>query len=75
MDPLMFLNRVIYKYPFIGNPSTIFGTVYHRALELFYLKYKSEKILPSKEYLLEEFNKNLNQQLLTPEDFKLLKEK
>lgn len=75
MDPLMFLNRVIYKYPFIGNSSTIFGTVYHRALELFYLKYKSEKTLPCKKYILDEFNKNLSYQLLTPEDFEILKTK
>jgi len=75
MDPLLFLNRVIYKYPFIWNSSTIFGTVYHRALELFYLKYKSENNLPSKEYLIWEFNKNLSLQLLSPEDFELLKQK
>jgi len=49
--------------------------VYHRALELFYLKYKFDNQLPSKEYIIIEFNKNLSQQLLSPEDFKLLKEK
>jgi hypothetical protein len=49
--------------------------VYHRALELFYLKFKSENILPTKEYIINEFNKNLTQQLLSPEDFILLKDK
>jgi hypothetical protein len=41
-EPMEFLNRAVFKYPFIDNQFTIFGKVYHRTLELFYLKYKSE---------------------------------
>jgi len=41
-DPKEFLQRVVFKYPFIDNEYTIFGKVYHRCLELFYLKYKKE---------------------------------
>jgi hypothetical protein len=41
-EPMEFLNRAVFKYPFIDNQFTIFGKVYHRTLELFYLKYKAE---------------------------------
>jgi len=40
-DPKLFLHNMIFKYPFAPNEATIFGSVYHRVLELFYGKYIS----------------------------------
>lgn len=74
-NPLDFLHRVIFKYPFIDNKYTIFGKVYHRTLELFYLKYKKENTLPEKIYLTNTFLALLNQEILTPEEQEQLQEK
>lgn len=74
-DPFQFLQRVIYKYPFLDNKFTIFGKVYHRTLELFYLKYKHEQKLPEKDYLTVTFSMLLKQEILTPDEFSELYEK
>lgn len=74
-NPLDFLNNVIFKYPFIDNKYTIFWKVYHRTLELFYLKYKKEGKLPEKNYLTSTFSLLLDNEILTHEDFENLKEK
>lgn len=74
-NPMEFLNRAIFKYPFIDNQYTVFGKVYHRTLELFYLKYKSEWVIPEKSYLIDEFKKSLNREILTPEEYEKLLEK
>ena len=74
-DPLEFLNRVIFKYPFNDNEFTIFGSVYHRTLELFYLKYKKDLKLPEKSYLSSTFTYLLEKEILTPTEFEKLKEK
>ncbi len=74
-DPLLFLNRVVFKYPFIDNQFTIFGKVYHRTLELFYLKYKNESSLPEKSYLTTTFKMLLDKEVLTPEEHEKLLEK
>ncbi|MBT3726469.1 hypothetical protein HOG21_01915 [bacterium] len=71
---MIFLNRVIFKYPFIDNMFTIFGKVYHKTLELFYLKFKSESTLPEKSYLITTFEDLLKKEVVTPEEYeKLLK--
>lgn len=67
-DPFAFLQRVIYKYPFLDNKFTIFGKVYHRTLELFYLKYKHEQKLPEKDYLTVTFSMLLKKEILTPDE-------
>lgn len=73
-DPLLFLNKVVFKYPFIDNQFTIFGKVYHKTLELFYLKYKSEEKIPEKSFLTTTFTYLLNKEILLPEEYeKLLK--
>jgi hypothetical protein len=72
---MIFLNRVIFKYPFIDNQFTIFGKVYHKTLELFYLKFKSESQLPKKSYLTTTFTKLLKNEVLTPEEYEKLIEK
>ncbi|MGB2111490.1 MAG: hypothetical protein ACPHY8_06900 [Patescibacteria group bacterium] len=67
-DPFAFLQRVIYKYPFLDNKFTIFGKVYHRTLELFYLKYKHEQVLPEKDYLTATFSMLLKSEILTADE-------
>ena len=68
-DPFSFLQRVVYKYPFLDNKFTIFGKVYHRTLELFYLKYKHEQKLPEKDYLTVTFSMLLKSEILTPDEY------
>ncbi len=74
-DPISFLHRVVFKYPFVDNKFTIFGKVYHRTLELFYLKYKSDQKLPEKDYLLTTFSILLGKEILIPDEYEELKEK
>jgi len=74
-DPKEFLQRVVFKYPFIDNEYTIFGKVYHRTLELFYLKYKKDGKLPEKSYLISTFDVLLKKEILTPDELLKLKEK
>ena len=74
-NPINFLNNIVFKYPFIDNVFTIFGKVYHRTLELFYLKYKEEHKLPKKSYLTWTFNLLLDKEILTFDDNIKLKEK
>ncbi|MDD4151612.1 MAG: ATP-dependent DNA helicase [Candidatus Gracilibacteria bacterium] len=74
-SPVDFLHRVIFKYPFIGNEFTIFGSVYHRVLELFYIKYKDSGILPEKSYLTETFKLLIKKEILSPEELERLTEK
>lgn len=74
-DPMQFLNRVVFKYPFIDNKFTIFWKVYHRTLELFYLKYKNEEVLPEKSYLTSTFKILLQKEVLIPEEYDNLLEK
>ncbi len=74
-EPMDFLNRAVFKYPFVDNQYTIFGKVYHRTLELFYLKYKAEWILPEKTYLTTTFSAILNKEVLTPEEHEKLTKK
>ncbi len=74
-DPLEFLNRVVFKYPFEDNEFTIFWKVYHRTLELFYLKYKNEWSLPEESYLTVTFKMLLDKEILSFEDKEKLIEK
>ncbi len=74
-EPMEFLNKAVFKYPFIDNQFTIFGKVYHRALELFYLKYKAESKLPEKSYLTSTFKLLLTKEILLPEEYEKLLEK
>jgi DNA helicase-2/ATP-dependent DNA helicase PcrA len=73
-NPILFLERTIYKYPFEENKYTIFGKVYHRTLELYYLKYKKEWILPEKSYLTSTFKLLLEKEILIPEEYEKLLE-
>jgi hypothetical protein len=72
---LQFLHSVVFKYPFAGNKYTIFGSVYHRTLELFYLKYKNEQTLPQKSYLTSTFKMLIEKEILTPDELQEALEK
>lgn len=74
-NPMKFLEKVVYKYPFEDNKNTIFGKVYHRTLELFYLKYKKEGTIPEKSYLTTTFKYLIEKEVLSPEEFENLTEK
>lgn len=74
-DPLEFLKNVVFKYPFLDNDATIFWKVYHRVLELFYLKYKEKWILENVSYLTSTFKLLLDREVLTPESYEKLLEK
>lgn len=74
-DPLEFLNRVVFKYPFEDNEFTIFWKVYHRTLELFYLKYKNEGELPEESYLTITFKMLIDKEILTHDEKEKLIEK
>lgn len=74
-NPLDFLHRVVFKYPFLDNKYTIFGKVYHRTLELFYLKFKNEQKLPEKSYLTSTFKLLIEKEILTPEELENALEK
>ena len=66
-DPKIFLQNVVFKYPFNDNEFTIFGKVYHRVLELATQKKLNwEKIELG--YMTEEFTKLLDRQILTHEE-------
>jgi hypothetical protein len=67
-SPIEFLNRVVFRYPFSGNKFTAFGTVYHRTLELFYLKYKQEATIPEKSYLTSTFLHLIKKELLSSDE-------
>jgi hypothetical protein len=72
---MKFLEKVVYKYPFEDNKNTIFGKVYHRTLELFYLKYKKEGTIPEKSYLTATFKYLIEKEVLNPGEFENLTEK
>ena len=74
-DPLLFLKRVVYKYPFEENQYTVFWKVYHRTLELYYLNYKKDNKIPEKSYLTSTFKLLLQKEFLSPEEYEKLLEK
>ena len=74
-DPIQFLNRAVFKYPFKDNQFTIFWKVYHRTLELFYLKQKQEAKTPEVSYLTSTFKLLLQKEVLTSDEYEKLLEK
>lgn len=66
-DPKLFLQNVVFKYPFEDNEFTIFGKVYHRVLELATDKKLKWEIIDLG-YMTEEFTKLLDKQILTHEE-------
>lgn len=74
-DPRLFLRDVIFKYPFEDNEFTIFGKVYHKTLEYFYLEFKKSGNPPDKTFLEKYFIWLLNKEILSKDEFERLKEK
>lgn len=74
-DPMIFLKEAIFRYPFVDNEATIFWKVYHRSLELFFIKYKKENVIPKLDYLTSTFSLLLKQEILSPEEFERLEER
>jgi len=74
-DPRMFLRDVIFKYPFEDNEFTIFGKVYHKTLEYFYLEYKNSWVVPELSFLENKFSWLLGKEILSQDDCDKLLEK
>ncbi len=74
-DPGVFLKEAVFKYPFVDNEATIFWKVYHRTLELFFIKYKNENVLPKLDYLLATFSLLIKQEILNSEELERLEER
>lgn len=74
-DPKTFLHNMIFKYPFAPTESTIFWSVYHRVLELFYGKYIQNWKWEEKSYLTATFSLLLKKEILTPIEYERLEKK
>jgi len=73
ISPKDFLYRSVFKYPFEENENSIFGTMYHRTLELFYKKIQDTWEVQEYEYLEYVFLRQLEKEYLTFEEFQRLK--
>jgi DNA helicase II / ATP-dependent DNA helicase PcrA len=61
--PLGFYYEQILRVPFQKNEALAFGSAVHNALELFFLKIKqSDKVVPTKEFLLQTFQAALQRE-------------
>ncbi|MDD2566277.1 MAG: ATP-dependent DNA helicase [Candidatus Gracilibacteria bacterium] len=74
-DPRLFLRDTIFKYPFEDNKFTVFGKVYHKTLEYFYLEFKKSGSCPDKLFLEKNFVWLLKKEILSSEEYEELKEK
>ena len=74
-DPKLFLRDTIFKYPFEDNEYTIFGKNYHKALEDFYLSWKKEGKIPTKESLISDFIRSVSREFVAPDTLATLKKK
>jgi DNA helicase-2/ATP-dependent DNA helicase PcrA len=63
------------KVPHAKKAHLSYGTAVHKALENFYLKYKDEQVIPSKEYLLNEFKIAIEDQVISKTDLTVYAEK
>jgi len=72
-NPKDFLYRTIFRYPFIDNENTIFGTMYHRTLELFYKQILETGKIQDFPYLEFVYLRQMEKELLTSEEFERLK--
>lgn len=74
-DPIEFLNRVVFKYPFTDNKFTIFGSVYHKVLENMLSKFKETWIMPEKNIVIADLKNRLSKEILSIEEESELFEK
>lgn len=68
VNPKDFLYRTIYKYPFEENENSIFGTMYHRTLELFYKKFLDMWEVQEYEYMEYVYLRQLEREYLSHEE-------
>ncbi|MCD5375198.1 ATP-dependent helicase, partial [Candidatus Gracilibacteria bacterium] len=75
VDPKEFLYRSVYRYPFQDNENSIFGTMYHRTLELFYKKILDSGEVPEYSYMEYVYLKQLEREYLSSEEKTRLKKR
>ncbi len=75
LNPKDFLYRSIFKYPFEENENSIFGTMYHRTLELFYKKILETWEVQNYEYMEFVFLRQLEKEYLSSEERMRLKKR
>jgi len=75
VDPGEFLKRSIYKYPFEDNENSIFGTMVHRTLELFYKKMLESWEVQEFDYIEYVYLRQLEREYLSSEERMRLKKR
>lgn len=75
VSPKDFLYRTVYRYPFESNENAVFGTMYHRTLELFYKKILESWEIQDIDYMLYVYECQLEREYLRPEEYKRLKKR
>lgn len=60
----------LYRIPKAKEEYLSFGTAVHKALELFYQKYIKERSIPEKDFLIREFERALEKELLSEESLR-----
>lgn len=75
VNPKDFLYRTVYRYPFEENENSIFGTMYHRTLELFYKKIQESWKVQDYSYMEYVFLRQLEREYLSSEEFARLKKR
>ncbi|MFH2019468.1 MAG: UvrD-helicase domain-containing protein [bacterium] len=69
--PYKFKLDKLLKVPHSKKPHLAFGTAVHAAFESFYRSFKETSALPPKAFLISEFEKALDREVLTPKDHAL----
>ncbi len=70
-DPKEFLENNLLRLPRAKEPFMAFGTAVHSALEKLYREYLQTSKLPSQQYFLDQFEKSLQAELLTEQEYQL----
>ena len=63
--PRKFYYSNLLRIPELKRDSQSFGTAMHKALEVFFAKYIEEKVLPSKEFLIEKFHEAFTKEIVS----------
>ncbi|MBU1992621.1 MAG: ATP-dependent DNA helicase [Patescibacteria group bacterium] len=70
-----FLYNNLLRLPRVKTPSLSFGTAVHRALELFFKKFKESGGIPGGDYLVDQFKKAINLEVMTADERKQMVKK
>jgi len=68
--PRLFYYQNLLRVPSAMNKFAAFGSAVHETLKDFNIEHKEDEILPSKEFLLEKFEKHMRRQVMTKQDFR-----